>query len=515
MTTEATFAPPPEAEGLSLRLLPHALRPVPYLAQEMFEGFMRAFGGRAIHINGFAYIAPGGGGEPATPLEPSPYTDGREAWEKHAQLRCREISEGLWSQDYEAWAIDDLAKALPGYFAEAARAFAYTMQPLMSVVAPMGELLAFCGERFGSDGPRIGMTLLQGFENDSAARGLALEELASLAQASPQLLGAVGEGDVQSAQAADGGEAFAAALDAYLEVYGHGSQTWWELHEPTWGEEPSLALRLLSSYAADPQRGPAASHERAVAERDAAFAKCEADLPGDEDRERFRTLLAAASDYVSVVEGRAHWQQNCVGALRPVCLALGQKLAARGSLAAATDIFHLKLEELAALTADRSAPAPAVVAKRTTELANWSTLDAPLFLGPPPEAPPPGLNPMALMFGGPAERTDDPKLLKGVGASRGTVEARARVILSLDDAARLQPGEVLVCPFTAPSWMPLFATAGAIVTNQGGVLSHAAIEAREYGLPCVVGTEFGTQRIPDGALVTIDGVAGTVRIHPA
>ena len=513
MTLEATFAPPAEAEGLSLRLLPHALRPVPYLAQEMFEGFMRAFGARAIYINGFAYVAPGGGGEPPNPLEASPFTDPLEAWEKHARKHSREICEGLWSQDYAAWPIQDLMTALPGYFAEAGRAFAYTMQPLMSAVAPTGQLLAFCGEKFGPDGARIGMTLLQGFENDSAARGLALEDLATLAQVSPGLLASVTAGNRTGARAAAGGEAFDTALDAYLDIYGHGSVTWWELHEPTWGEDPSLALRLLASYAADPQRGPAAAHKRAVAEREAAIAKCESDLT-DADREQFHSLLAAAGDYVSVVEGRAHWQQNCVGALRPICLALATKLVERGSLAATKDIFHLTLEELAALTADASPTPPAAIVERSAELTSWGSLDAPLFLGPPPEAPAGGPNPMALMFGGPAERTGDPTLLKGVGASVGTVEARARVIVSLDDAEQLQPGEVLVCPFTAPSWMPLFATAGAIVTNQGGVLSHAAIEAREYGLPCVVGTEFGTQRIPDGALVTIDGLAGTVRIHP-
>lgn len=117
------------------------------------------------------------------------------------------------------------------------------------------------------------------------------------------------------------------------------------------------------------------------------------------------------------------------------------------------------------------------------------------------------------MFGGPAEDTGDPLLLKGKGASRGVVTGRARVAFSLEEAEALQPGEVLVCPFTAPSWMPAFTTAAAIVTNQGGVLSHAAIEAREYGIPCVTGTESGTERIPNGATVTVDGLEGTVRIH--
>ena len=114
----------------------------------------------------------------------------------------------------------------------------------------------------------------------------------------------------------------------------------------------------------------------------------------------------------------------------------------------------------------------------------------------PLKRPPSGPNFSLLMFGGPPERSDDPAVLKGVGASPGTVTARARVVFSIAEAERLQLGEVLVCPFTAPAWTPLFATAGAVVTDRGGVLSHAAIEAREYALPCVVGVGTGTSRIP-------------------
>ena len=152
MTADA-FTPPPDAV-LPLRLLPHALRPVPLLAQEMLERFLGAFGGNAIHVNGYSYLTSGGGAPPAA-LDPCPYEGGRDAWEQHALPRIREICDALWSEDYERWSPEELAQALPGYFAEAARAFAYTMQPLPLAIAPAHALLAFCEERFGPGGDRL------------------------------------------------------------------------------------------------------------------------------------------------------------------------------------------------------------------------------------------------------------------------------------------------------------------------------------------------------------------------
>jgi pyruvate,water dikinase len=86
------------------------------------------------------------------------------------------------------------------------------------------------------------------------------------------------------------------------------------------------------------------------------------------------------------------------------------------------------------------------------------------------------------------------------------------VVLSLADAGKIQPGDVLVAPATMPAWTPLFASIAAVVTDVGGVLSHAAIVAREYNIPAVLGTGNGTSVLRDGQMVEVDGDAGTVRI---
>ncbi len=106
--------------------------------------------------------------------------------------------------------------------------------------------------------------------------------------------------------------------------------------------------------------------------------------------------------------------------------------------------------------------------------------------------------------------SDDDVLLAGVAAAAGVAEGPVRVIASYRDMDRLEPGEVLVCQVTSPAWAPLFPLAAAVVADGGGVLSHAAIAAREHGLPAVLGTGSGTTTLCDGQRVRVDGTRGLV-----
>ena len=103
-------------------------------------------------------------------------------------------------------------------------------------------------------------------------------------------------------------------------------------------------------------------------------------------------------------------------------------------------------------------------------------------------------------------------MLQGTAGSAGRVRGPARVVRSLQDAARVRRDDVLVAEMTSPSWTPLFATVGAVVTATGGVLSHTAIVAREYRIPAVVGLEPAAVGIEDGQLLEVDGAHGTVRV---
>jgi len=104
------------------------------------------------------------------------------------------------------------------------------------------------------------------------------------------------------------------------------------------------------------------------------------------------------------------------------------------------------------------------------------------------------------------------EVLTGMSGAPGTYTGKARIILDAADPMALEPGEVLVAPFTDPAWTPLFVAAGAVVVNVGAVVSHAIIVRRELGIPCVVSVTDATVRIPDGATITVDGANGTVSI---
>jgi len=150
-----------------------------------------------------------------------------------------------------------------------------------------------------------------------------------------------------------------------------------------------------------------------------------------------------------------------------------------------------------------------VVDRRKREHAGHQALHPPRTIGAARPAEPTST---VDRFDGARLASDDPNELRGNGASAGVVRGTARVALSPDDFGRIQPGDIIVCPSSNPSWVPVFAIAGGLVTNTGGVLSHAAVVAREFGLPAVVGTGDATARIVDGRMVEIDGTRGTVRL---
>ena len=102
--------------------------------------------------------------------------------------------------------------------------------------------------------------------------------------------------------------------------------------------------------------------------------------------------------------------------------------------------------------------------------------------------------------------------MRGLPGCPGTARGRARVITDPADPTALQPGDVLVAPLTDPAWTPLFVPAEAVVVDVGAIMSHAVIVSRELGIPCIVSATDATKRIPDGALVEVDGSAGTVTV---
>jgi pyruvate,water dikinase len=197
-------------------------------------------------------------------------------------------------------------------------------------------------------------------------------------------------------------------------------------------------------------------------------------------------------------------------AARFPCLELGRHLALQGTIARREDVFYLYEAEIREGASDPTLKLADLVADRRSSRDYWLRVTPPTYIGTGQAAP----NPMLDRFFGPAQEAPrEVGVVKGVAASKGVVRGTARIILDLNEVERLGPGEILITHATAPPWTPLFAVAGAVVTEAGGILSHCAVVAREYKLPAVVGAKGAIQRIRDGSLVTVDGTAGIVHIE--
>ena len=160
---------------------------------------------------------------------------------------------------------------------------------------------------------------------------------------------------------------------------------------------------------------------------------------------------------------------------------------------------------------------PPIVARRKEILERLAQWNPPPALGVTPEAI---TDPMTIMLWGVttervrewARQQDGGRVLNGAAASPGLIEGVARVVKSVNELSDLQDGEILVCGSTSPAWAPIFSKIKATVTDVGGVMSHAAIVCREYGLPAVVGTGRATSEIHTGQTIRVDGTEGVVTL---
>ncbi|MGH2407766.1 MAG: PEP-utilizing enzyme [Candidatus Limnocylindrales bacterium] len=300
--------------------------------------------------------------------------------------------------------------------------------------------------------------------------------------------------------------AFCAAWEAMLAAHGHLGQGFDDLALASWAEEPR---QLMAELAVRVRRGVVAPAGRAAglsSDADALADKVRdllADRPAE--RGRFEALLELARQVGPLTEAHNYWIDRKVQALlRRFVLHIGALLMDAGVLAEAADVLYLYRDEVPALL---QAPADRrdLVLRRRGDHAAWRLMRAPRQLG---KIAPPSAN----RFEGARLEPDADDQLRGTGASAGIVRGPARVTLSTSDFGRVQPGDIIVCPSSNPSWVPVFTIAGGLVTNTGGVLSHAAVVAREFGLPAVVGVVGATTRIADGRTLEIDGTLGIVRL---
>ena len=376
---------------------------------------------------------------------------------------------------------------------------------------------------FGDEDAFQAYRLLQGFDNKTLETNRAIWALSRRALAEPTVRQVFETRPapeiVPALEGTDAGRAFLAELRAFLGQYGRRGDTW-GLRSPGWIEDPTSVLRNVKDYVAQPDRDLDAERAALVAERERLVAEARERLKGYPGPVvgQFEGLLASAQVANVLSEEHGFWIDFGVTyEVRLVFLELGRRFAAAGVLERPDDVFYLGLDEIR--EAGQSLPSldrRALVAERRAELVRFAEITPPPFIGTPPAGPPPqdpiGRAIMKMFGGAPPPPSEEPTELRGNAGSPGTARGPARIVRSLDEADRLRPGDVLVAEFTAPPWTPLFATVAAVVTDAGGILSHCAVVAREYGIPAVVGTARATATLRDGQLVEVDGGAGLVRL---
>lgn len=310
------------------------------------------------------------------------------------------------------------------------------------------------------------------------------------------------------------GAPVASDLRRFLAEFGHRAADELDIVNPRWAEDPAPLLAIFKSYVVSPpQGGPADVTERQRQARTAAQARVEqllrqrlVDRLFPWKRLILRAYIRQAQTFVPLREDPKFHLLKVMLPLRRCHLEIGRRLADLGLLDRAEDVFYIEAEELEA-ACTQAHPDPALrerVRERVARYEQWRHLPVPWALDadkrPIPERTP---------------AQPDGRVLRGLPASSGRATGRARVITDLRQADEMRQGEILVAPFTDPGWTPLFPLSAAIVTDLGGLLSHGAVVAREYGVPAVVNTAVATSVIRTGDRITVDGSAGTVEIEGA
>lgn len=472
-----------------------------------------------------------------------------EAKLRTAMAQLAELWQGRWLPEIEAhlaaWHNFDLAAAsLPALLAhlhETEHRFQRVWEihfllflPSMYAISQFADLYA---ELFTEATPFDAYKLLAGFESKTLASGQALWVLSRQALASPvvhQILtttppDAVLMTLVQSAA----GQTFLREFYAYLQEHGYRGDKL-SLHYPFWVEDPTPVVKMLRDYVAQPARDFMAERQAIAAQRETSEQRVRAHLHyyPQPVRAEFDFLLGAAQAGAWLKEEHGYWiDYKASYCVRQVLLTIGQRLATLGTLADGEDLFYLTLDEVKTLMGSRcnglalDPTLAMLIAERKALAAKFAYITPPSMLGELPEGAPPD-DPVSRMFlkieGEPLPILDAPlrhgvratgEMLRGHAGSPGVVRGPVRIVRQLMDIAKVQPGDILVAETTAPPWTPLFASVAAIVTDNGGILCHAAVVAREYGIPAVIGVQEATRCLHDGQWVEVDGNLGIVRIE--
>ena len=440
--------------------------------------------------------------------------DWRETFKPASLKAHREIQ----AVDPDALSDDALAAYLTRCRDHHAGMIYQHMRFTATAIVPIGDFLAHVGEWTGLP-PADLLGLMRGTSPTSAGASAELAALIAATRKDPRA-GKILESDedpgraLEALRALDGGTG--AAASAYLDLVGYRLLDGFDISNPFALELPDVLRRSIRAAAAG--TGPETS------DVEGRIAEVRGKVP-ESHRAEFDQLLEEARLTYPIRDERGVFSDIWAsGLMRRAALAAGRRLASKGRIRDAAHFVDAGLEEMRSLLSG-GGPSADELEARAAYRAKHSAKDAPPTLGPQPPPPPDpsGLPPGAArlmratgvalnaLFGS-SQAQHEGRKLRGLAASRGFYEGPARRVSHASEFDRIVKGDVLVTESTTEAFNILLPLLGAIVTDSGGLLSHSAIVAREYGIPGVVGTREATRRIADGARVQVDGNKGEVTV---
>ncbi|WP_411107125.1 rifamycin-inactivating phosphotransferase [Streptomyces sp. cmx-4-9] len=348
-------------------------------------------------------------------------------------------------------------------------------------------------------------------DNITSEMGLALLDVADVVRPHPEVvafLQGVGEGDfLDDLAKLPGGAEARDALEAYLDRYGMRCVGEIDITRPRWRERPGTLVPVILDNVRIFEPGAAArrfeeGRRKAEAKERDVLERLRALPDGDRKADETKRMIDRVRTFIGYREYPKYGIISRYFLYKQALLEEARRLVAAGVLAAEEDAFHLTFQEFHEAVRTQRVDAR-LIREREEAFRSYHALTPPRVLTSDGEA-----------LTGAYRREDVPAgALTGLPVSAGTVEGRARVILDMAQAD-LEAGDILVTTFTDPSWSPLFVGIAGLVTEVGGLMTHGAVIAREYGLPAVVGVDRATRLIRDGQRIRVHGTDGYVEILP-
>ncbi|MFF1309857.1 PEP-utilizing enzyme, partial [Streptomyces sp. NPDC058320] len=346
-------------------------------------------------------------------------------------------------------------------------------------------------------------------DNITSEMGLALLDVADVIRPQPEVVaflqGVDGDDFLDDLAKLAGGTEARDAIEAYLDRYGMRCVGEIDITRPRWRERPSTLVPVILDNVRNFEPGAAErrfeqGRQKAQKKEQDVLSRLRALPDGDRKADEVKGMIDRVRTFIGYREYPKYGIISRYFVYKQALLAEAERLVQADVLPEKEDIFYLTFQELHDVVRSHQVNEE-LIQQRKEAFRSFHALTPPRVLTSDGEA-----------LTGAYRRDDAPAgALIGVPVSAGTIEGRARVILDMADAD-LEAGDILVTAFTDPSWSPLFVGIAGLVTEVGGLMTHGAVIAREYGLPAVVGVEQATRLIRDGQRIRVHGTDGYVEI---